>query len=162
LSDEFGSPMSARPVTLTKATRRFPLRTRPGPESVPQRFELSLRIESEERRVRWDNGHLKLESFGPHRTQSVVFRPSLREWERFWHVVTRLGVWQWADGYDRGGRSGSPSWSLELAVGDRRLRTAGFDAYPPLAEGPELSPAFAGFCAAVSRLVGGRLDAELV
>jgi hypothetical protein len=152
--------MSARPVSFTKATRRFPFRTRPVPASVPERFDLSLRTGSEERRVRWDSGHLKLESLGP-RSLSAVLRPSLREWERFWHAVTRLGVWQWADGYDRGGRSGSPSWSLELVVGDRRLRTSGFDAYPPLAEGPEPSPEFARFCAAVSRLVGGRLDAQL-
>lgn len=111
--------------------------------------------------MRWDSQRLRLECLGPHRGHSVAFRPSVREWERFWHAVTRLGVWQWADGYDRGRRSGAPSWSLELALGDRRLRTAGFDAYPPLAEGPELTPVFASFCAAVSRLVGGRLEAPL-
>ena len=108
--------------------------------------------------MRWDGRRLRFDQLRPIGSDSSVFRPSLREWERFWQAVARLGVWQWADGFERGGRGGEPTWSLELALAGRRLRTAGFDAYPPLAEGPELTPVFASFCAAVSRLVGGQLE----
>jgi hypothetical protein len=118
-------------------------------------------VGEEARRVCWDGERLRLDCVGPNGWRdSASFRPNPSEWERFWRAASRLGVWQWADGFDRGRRDGVPTWSLQLAVADRRLRTTGFEAYPPLAEGPKRTPVFAGFCAAVSRLVGDRLVGE--
>jgi hypothetical protein len=142
--------------------RRVSLRPRPRAPSIPERFELRLRVRAEHRRVTCDGGRLRFECAGRSASETRTFRPSPLEWERFRQALDRLGVWQWADGFERGGNgesNGEPTWSLELAWAGRRLRTAGFDAYPPLAEGPDVTPVFAGFCAAVSRLVGDRLEA---
>jgi hypothetical protein len=147
--------VSTRSTTPLQAARRLPRRSHR--DSTPERLDLSLRSGYEERRVRWDGQRLRFDRTGPRARDSLTFRPSLREWERFWQAVARVGVWQWADGFERGGGGGEQTWSLELSLDSRRLVTSGFDAYPPLAEGPEPTPAFASFCAAVSRLVGGEL-----
>ena len=147
--------MSTRPATPPRVAPRLSRRSQRDP--TPERLDLNLRSGYEQRRVRWDGQRLRFDRSGLRARDSLTFRPSLREWERFWQAVARVGVWQWADGFERGGRGGEPTWSLELALDRRRLVTSGFDAYPPLAEGPEPTPAFASFCAAVSRLVGGQL-----
>jgi hypothetical protein len=152
--------MSAAPIRLAWAASRFPLRPRPATAPAPDRLELRLRLAGEERRVRWEGDRVRFDRIRPSGADSAVFRPSPREWDRFWRAVARLGVWQWADGFERGRATGEPTWSLELALGNRRLRTSGFDAYPPLAEGPQVTPLFASFCAAVSRLAGGRLTGD--
>ncbi len=148
--------MSARTATPTRRTVRVPFRkTSPTGHPTPERLELSLRTGNEERRVRWVGGRLRFDCIRPSGSESAAFRPTEREWERFWQTIARLGVWQWADGFERGSRGGEPTWALDIGQAGRRLRTSGFDAYPPLAEGPEPTPVFAGFCAAVSRLVDG-------
>jgi len=149
--------MSIPTATPTKATFRVPFRTRPHAHPTPERFELSLRKGNEQQRVRWDGQRLRFDCIRASGSDSAAFRPSLREWERFWQTVDRLGVWRWADGFESGRHANEPTWSLDLARPDQRLQTAGFNAYPPLAEGPEVTPVFASFCAAVSRLVGDQL-----
>jgi hypothetical protein len=149
--------MSMPTATPTKTMLRISRGRRPRDHLTPERFELSLRKGDEQQRVRWGGQRLRFDSTRASRTNSAAFRPSLREWERFWQTVDRLGVWQWADGFEIGRDANEPNWSLVLARSDRRLQTSGFRAYPPLAEGPEVTPVFASFCAAVSRLVEDQL-----
>jgi hypothetical protein len=144
-------------ATPTKALLRVPFGTRPRGNPMPDRFELSLRTGKEQQRVRWDRQRLMFDCIRASGSDSAAFRPSLREWERFWQTVDRLGVWRWADGFGNATHANEPTWSLDLARSDLRLQTSGFRAYPPLAEGPEMTPVFASFCAAVSRLVGDQL-----
>ena len=114
--------------------------------------------------VCWDGTTLVYESFeaGYQTRQQLLLSPSHAQWRRFWRSMDQLGVWEWADRYEPGARFEPRSvvrdgthWSLTLANGDRAVASSGDNAGP---DGRDLdeSPAFARFCEAVARLVGGR------
>jgi hypothetical protein len=67
--------------------------------------------------------------------------------ERFWHAVEQLGVWGWGERYEDPSVLDGTGWAVELARGGRRLESSGSNAFPP---------GWERFCAAASRLAGGR------
>ena len=114
--------------------------------------------------VWWDGEELVYESFEPgyNEREQVRLDPSPAQWTRFWRTMDELDVWQWQPRYEQVGHaepasviSDATHWSLTLVHEDRRVVSSGHAAGPG-AETLGDSNAFDAFCAAVSRLTGGR------
>ena len=111
--------------------------------------------------VRWEGGELTW-SF---RDETERLRPDDHAWRLFWRAVEMNGVWDWRERYERAvaddgtsrSRPHARYWLLELEVPGRKLSSSGANAYPPGPRGSaEPTREFNRFCAAVSRLAGGR------
>lgn len=138
---------------------------RPIDQNAPCSFEVYLgSFNGLSYGVSWDGTTLVYETFEPgyQMRQQLLLSPSHAQWRRFWQSMDELGVWEWADRYEPGVRFEPGSvvrdgthWSLTLANADRAVESSGDNAGP---DGRDLdeSPAFAHFCEAVARLVGGR------
>ena len=104
------------------------------------------------RQVRWEGGELDWR-FGDESERLV---PDQQAWRLFWRAVEQNDVWEWRERYERSGIDGT-YWVLELEVPGRRLSSSGVNAYPPGPRGSaQPTREFNRFCAAVSRLAGGR------
>jgi len=117
--------------------------------------------------VWWDGRRVVYESFEPGymRRQQLLLSPSQAQWRRFWRTMDRIGVWEWAKRYDPGERFEPDSvirdgthWSLTLGDGGRQVESCGDNAGPDAGDLDE-GPVFSCFCAALARLLGGRVFA---
>jgi hypothetical protein len=76
--------------------------------------------------------------------EEATLRPDPERWKRFWADMDKIGVWGWLPSYERMDILDGTGWSLELALGDRRIVSGGSNAYPD---------GFRDLLAAVNRLV---------
>jgi hypothetical protein len=95
-----------------------------------------------------ENG-LVVWSFGsdPELDPVEVTRPTAAAWELFADAFEEAGVFGWAAGYSDRSVVDGTYWGLRCSWGGRAVESGGANAFPA---------GFDGFCAAVSRLVGGR------
>lgn len=59
------------------------------------------------------------------------FIPDELDWKRFWSDIRNIGVWYWREHYDNNTVCDGIFWELELAYGDKKLKSHGTNAYPP-------------------------------
>jgi hypothetical protein len=85
----------------------------------------------------------------------VVMKPTMAEWEQFWHDVEAVKVWNWKPKYWNIGICDGTQWSLKLVYQGRSMHSEGSNAYPGSA-GPGYSQAsrFGRFLAALKTLTG--------
>ncbi len=103
--------------------------------------------------VRWEGEALEWR-FRDERERVV---PDARAWRMFWRAVEQNKVWEWRDRYERHSVEEGTYWILELVHEGAQLSSSGANAYPPGPRGSgERTREFERFCAAVSRLAGGR------
>jgi hypothetical protein len=85
--------------------------------------------------VEWRDGYLWYrwtENPGMLPTETKIAPPA-QVWESFWRAVEAAGVWQWQKKYVSNVCDGT-QWSLQLQLGDRRVRCYGSNAYPGVAD----------------------------
>ena len=79
--------------------------------------------------------------------EEAELEPSEKTWRDFWNALDELGVWGWEAYYEpEYPTCGGSQWSAWIERGDRQLKAAGRDAWPPN---------FAGYLEAVERLLAG-------
>jgi len=93
-------------------------------------------------------------------TRVETIAPSHAQWQAFWESLDEIGVWRWRPHYPNPGVLDGTSWSVDIAVGDKAVRSHGSNGYPTadgtLAREPTPTPEFRRFLAAVRALIGGR------
>lgn len=92
--------------------------------------------------------------------KTVKTKISDDQWREFWHAIEEAGVWKWKSHYDdTTGICDGTQWLLELAQGERRLKTGGSNAYPG-SDGMDYTDKseYGRFRAALRKLVGGKAD----
>jgi hypothetical protein len=96
-----------------------------------------------------------------HRKPSVtIIRPTTAQWGEFRLALDELRVWQWRSEYPNTGTRDGTQWALDIAYGDRALKTMGDNNYPTAAgkpnRKPQMTEAFGRYLAAVEKLLGGK------
>jgi len=61
---------------------------------------------------------------------SVNIKPTPKEWSEFRHDLDSINVWQWRDDYVAHDILDGGGWSLEVKYADKRVKSAGENAYP--------------------------------
>jgi len=83
--------------------------------------------------ITWDGDHLRWTAHGEgFPAEQKVCRPRASSWERFWDLLDEVGAWGWPGDCGALALDGT-SWSIDIVVGDRILRSRGVNAWP----GPE-------------------------
>jgi hypothetical protein len=88
----------------------------------------------------------------------VTVSPTDEDWRAFSDTLDSLRVWRWQNEYVLRILDGT-DWALEIAWGDRSVKSIGCNCYP-MADGRPCTsgnstPTFDRFLVAVSKLVGG-------
>ncbi len=96
------------------------------------------------------------EGYKPYSVERV--RPRVEQWASFERWLQVVDPWAWNGEYrlppEQTVTDGT-HWSLQLTWAGGHVEASGDNAYPPYAEGPDWSPQWEVFCAAVERLLSG-------
>jgi len=80
-------------------------------------------------------------------------------WQAFRRELDEMNVWSWKKNYKpEADDLDGESWSFSVVYTDRRVQTAGSNAYPAPGDPPasdSRTELFDRFCSAISRLIGG-------
>lgn len=64
--------------------------------------------------------------------EESYLEPSESDWIIFWNALDELDIWSWDSLYEpEFPTCGGTQWSVFIEYGERRLRSAGRDAWPP-------------------------------
>lgn len=89
------------------------------------------------------------------RRRRRLLEPAEAEWSAFWQTIEEVGVWSWPRAYDPLIlATDGVHWRVEIACQGRHVASSGYNVWPP-GVFPAVSPEWAAFCGAVSRLAGG-------
>jgi hypothetical protein len=129
--------------------------------SSPPSYAVELRGESLVYHVR----EFDPEAFAIRETDTTI-TPSASQWLRFWKAMDAVGLWHWQPSYtDADGVEGT-NWGVQIAFGDRTVRSSGRNAYqsdeaePADTSETDASPTetggpFPSYLRAVEDLLGG-------
>lgn len=89
--------------------------------------------------------------------------PSPVKWRNFVAKLDEIGTWKWKKYYTNPHVLDGTQWQLEIAIGDKRVKSGGSNAYPGIVldpeslDFPESSPQFDAFLAALKNLTGKKI-----
>ena len=92
--------------------------------------------------VRWDPDTGRFDGTGP----GAARTPSASEWAAFWVAIDTIGVWGWDGHLATFAVCDAGAWLLELARGDRAIRSSGNGSVHP--------PGWGEFLSALGTLIG--------
>jgi hypothetical protein len=91
---------------------------------------------------------------------SSEIMPTARAWDRFWHRLDAINIWEWESEYSNPEVRDGTLWTLEISHGGRSLVTRGDNAYPNPVDTEEEnngpSPEFSALLTALGQLCGGK------
>lgn len=82
--------------------------------------------------IQWDGEQLiyQVSEHGDSSEQKITV-PDEVEWKNFWIAVRNIDVWHWREKYDEIYVCDGIEWEIELAVGDKKIKSEGCGSYPP-------------------------------
>jgi len=90
----------------------------------------------------------------------TVIKPTTAQWRDFRVALDELRIWQWRPEYPNTSTRDGTQWALDIAYGDRALKTRGDNNYPTAAGKPngkpQMTQSFGRYLAAVEKLLGGK------
>jgi hypothetical protein len=92
--------------------------------------------------------------------------PSAGQWVRFWRAMDAVDLWHWQPSYTNSDAENGTNWGVEIAFGDKKVRSSGRNAYPTgeaepadaadtESNAPEGDDLFRTYLRAVEDLLGG-------
>jgi hypothetical protein len=93
--------------------------------AAPPSFRVELRGDSLVYHVR----EFDPESFTIHEVERAI-TPSAAQWARFWKAMDGVDLWHWQPSYTNSDAENGTNCSVEIAFGDKKVRSSGRNAYP--------------------------------
>jgi hypothetical protein len=81
--------------------------------------------------VEWQGGRLRYRARsgrGEEIEQEIT--PTFQQWESFWSVLHRAGIWDWKERYPNPGVCDGTMWSIEITHEGRSITSRGDNARP--------------------------------
>jgi hypothetical protein len=64
------------------------------------------------------------------RERTRIVTPTADQWRRFWRTMDQIKLWDWLAEYPNPLVADGTHWDLDIAFGDRRIKSSGSNAYP--------------------------------